>query len=79
MKLYPLGREVSLVVCLVMQVGKIAEEMLLVHLKPLVANHVEEASVVIQFILYPHAETEVAQPYVGVGDFGLVMVEVYTE
>ena len=47
MKFHPLGWEISLIVCLVMQVGKVREEMLLVHFKPLIAYHVEKTSIII--------------------------------
>ena len=60
MEPHALGREVGIVVCLVMKVGKVAEEMLVVHLETFVAHLMEETSVVIQVVLHAHAETEIA-------------------
>ena len=60
MEFYPFGREISLVVRFVMQVGKVRKEVFLIYLKPFIAYVVEEASVIIQFILGSYTKAEVS-------------------
>ena len=52
-------REVCLVVCFVMQVGKIAEEMLVVDIECLIPDFVQEVSIIVQFVSCSYPETHV--------------------
>ena len=60
----PLGREISLVVRIVMQLCKIAEEVLGLHLQTLPAGVVKKVFILKELKIQPGAKAQVAKPYI---------------